>query len=145
MSETTGPSGPALGLDLGDARIGVALTDPGRRLALPLGTVKVGSPPGEIVAIADLVREHGVTTIVVGLPVTMSGTRGTRALKAEAFADALRDAIGVQVELQDERLTSVEADRALGSADVPARARRSVVDRTAATIILQAWIDARRG
>jgi putative Holliday junction resolvase len=75
----------------------------------------------------------------------MSGQRGPRAQRAEAFADALRAALGVRVELQDERLSSVEAERALGSADVPARARRSVVDRTAATIILQAWLDARNG
>jgi putative Holliday junction resolvase len=145
MNQTTAPAGAALGLDLGDARIGVALSDPDRRLALPLGTVKVGSPPGEIQAIAELVREHGATTIVVGLPIAMSGQRGPRAQQAEAFADALRAALGVRVELQDERLSSVEAERALGSADVPARARRSVVDRTAATIILQAWLDARNG
>ena len=145
MSQTTRPGGPVLGLDLGDARIGVALSDPDRRLALPLGTVKVGSPPGEIKAIAELVREHGATAIVVGLPISMSGEHGSRAHQAESFAHALRGALDIQVEMQDERLSSVEAERALGSADVPARTRRSVVDRTAATIILQAWLDARNG
>ncbi len=142
MSKTTGPQGPALGLDLGDARIGVAISDPARRVAIPLGTVKVGAPPGEVRAIADLVREHDVTVVVVGLPLSMSGEAGSRARRTEAFADALRDAVPVGVELQDERLSTVEAERVLRSAGVTGRGRRAVVDRTAAALILQAWLDA---
>jgi putative Holliday junction resolvase len=145
MDQTSGPLGPVLGLDLGEARIGVALSDPDRRVAIPLGTVKTGSPPGELRAIADIAAEHGVTAVVVGLPVSMSGDRGDRAQRAAAFARALEDVLAVSVEMQDERLSTVEAERRLRSSGVRTRARRSVIDQTAATVILQSWLDARAG
>lgn len=145
MNQTTDDLGPALGLDLGEARIGVAVSDPDRRVAIPLGTVTVGSPPGELIAIADLVGEHGATVVVVGLPMSMSGERGARAQHAAAFAEALRGVIAVPVELQDERLSTVEAERSLRSAGVLGRRRRAVVDRAAAAVILQSWLDARGG
>ena len=145
MGQTTRSPGPALGLDLGEARIGVALSDPDRRIAIPFGTVKTGSPPGELVAVADLVREHGVTVVVVGLPVSMSGERGARAEQAAAFAQALREVVDVAVEMQDERLSTVEAERRLRSSGVTGQDRRAVVDRAAAAIILQSWLDAAPG
>ena len=132
-----------LGLDLGDARIGVAVSDPERRLAVPVGTVQVGRPPGELLAIAELARERGATLIVVGLPLSMRGTRGARAGHAGAFVDALSDVVDVPVELQDERLSTVEAERTLAAGGTTGRARRRVVDAAAATVILQAWLDAR--
>jgi putative Holliday junction resolvase len=135
-------SGPVLGLDLGDARIGVAISDEDRRLAVPVGTVHVGQPPGELIAIAELVRERGVTRLVVGLPLTLRGERGTRAGHADAFAQTIADVVEVPVELQDERLSTVEAERALGAAGTRGPERRRVVDATAATVILQAWLDA---
>ena len=145
MNETTATRGPALGLDLGDSRIGVAISDPERRVAIPLGTVEVGMPPGELRAIADLVRGHHATVVVVGLPLSMSGGRGARARQAEAFADGLRGVVGVPVALHDERLSTVEAERILRSAGVEGRDRRAVVDRTAAALILQAWLDTSAG
>jgi putative Holliday junction resolvase len=75
----------------------------------------------------------------------MSGASGAAAVKAERFAEALASGLEVPVELQDERLSTVEAERALREAGVSGRARREVVDRTAATVILQAWLDAHRG
>ncbi|HZN42807.1 MAG TPA: Holliday junction resolvase RuvX [Actinomycetota bacterium] len=135
-------TGPVLGLDLGDARIGVAISDPDRRLAVPVGTVPVGRPPGELIAIATIARERDVAVVVVGLPITMRGERGTAAAKAEAFAAALRAAVTVPVELHDERLSTVEAERALAAAGTRGRDRRRVVDASAATVILQAWLDA---
>lgn len=138
MGQTTGR---VLGLDLGDARIGVAISDPERRLALPLGTVNVGRPPGELKAIAALVEENEVTLVVVGHPRSMSGGAGPAALKAEAFAEALRASVGRPVELQDERLTTVQAERELRRAGVKGRDARAVVDQTAASHILQAWLD----
>jgi putative Holliday junction resolvase len=135
--------GRVLGLDLGDARIGVAISDERRRLAVPLGTVRTGAP-GDVKAIAGLVREHGVTAIVVGHPLLMSGEAGERAHHAERFADALRSFLEIPVVLHDERLSSVEADRALREAGVGGRARRRTVDRSAATVILQSWLDAER-
>jgi putative holliday junction resolvase len=138
------PPGRVLGLDLGDARIGVAISDDDRRLAVPLGNVHTGAP-ADLRAVAALVREHAVTAVVVGHPRSMSGASGAAAVKAERFAEALASGLEVPVELQDERLSTVEAERALREAGVSGRARREVVDRTAATVILQAWLDAHRG
>lgn len=139
-----GTSGRVLGLDLGDARIGVAISDPDRRLAVPLGTVHVGQPPGELKAIAALVAEHDVSLVVLGHPRSMSGAIGPRARHAEAFAQALRSVVTVPVDLQDERLTTAEAERALRDAGLRGRERRAVVDRTAAAVILQGWLDTGR-
>jgi putative Holliday junction resolvase len=145
MGKTTGSApGPVLGLDLGQARIGVAVSDPERRLAVPVGTVRVGQPPGELKAIAALVAEHGAVAVVLGHPRSMSGRSGPGAAHAEAFAEALRAILSVPIELQDERLTTVEAERTLREAGLTGRARREVVDRTAAAVILQAWLDAAR-
>ena len=136
-----GEPGRVLGLDLGDARIGVAISDDGRRMAVPLGTVRTGAPQ-DVRAIADLVAEHDVTLVVIGHPLQLSGEAGERAHLAERFADALRSILPVEVRLQDERLSTVEADRALRDAGVSGRDRRRTVDRSAATVILQAWLDA---
>jgi putative holliday junction resolvase len=136
------PEGRVIGLDLGDARIGVAISDPERRLALPMGTVHVGQPPGELKAIAAMVAAQDATLVVVGHPISMSGERGGRATRAEGFADALRAILSVPVALHDERLSTVEAERALRDAGMAGRDRRAVVDQTAAAVILQAWLDA---
>ncbi len=137
-------SGRVLGLDLGDARIGVAISDPDRRIAVASGTIHVGRPPGELKAVAAMAAENDVVMIVVGHPRSMSGEAGSQAVKAEAFAEALRAVLQVPVVLQDERLSTVEAERSLQTAGVKSRDRRAVVDATAAAIILQAWLDANR-
>ena len=136
-----GEPGRVLGLDLGDARIGVAISDDRRRIAVPLGTVRTGAP-ADVKAIADLVHGHGVTLVVIGHPLHLSGEAGERAHHAERFAEALDAFLDVPVLLQDERLSSVEADRALREAGASGRERRRTVDRSAATVILQAWLDA---
>jgi putative holliday junction resolvase len=136
--------GPVVGLDLGDARIGVAISDPERRVAVPVGTVHVGQPPGELRAVAAIVHERGATLVVVGHPLTMGGERGTRAGHAEMFTDALRTMLDVPVELQDERLSTVQAERALAASGTRGRERRRVVDASAATVILQSWLDSSR-
>jgi putative Holliday junction resolvase len=138
------PAGRVLGLDLGDARVGVAISDPERRVAVPHGTIRTGQPPGELKAVAALVGELDVTAVVVGHPRSMSGASGPRAQQAEAFAEALRAIVGVPVELQDERLSTAEAERSLREAGVSGRRRRKVVDESAATVILGAWLDAHR-
>ncbi|MGZ4155507.1 MAG: Holliday junction resolvase RuvX [Actinomycetota bacterium] len=142
MGQTSRP-GRVLGLDLGDARIGVAISDDERRLAVPFGTIPAGAP-ADIGAIARLVDEQGVAVVVVGLPLSLSGERGPRAVQAEFFAGALRSMLPVPVELQDERLSTVQAERSLREAGVAGADRRRAVDRTAAAVILQAWIDAHR-
>ena len=136
--------GRVLGLDLGDARIGVAISDDGRHMAVPLGTVRTGAP-SDVRAIADLVAEHGVTLVVIGHPLLLSGEAGERAHLAERFAEALRSLLSVEVVLQDERLSTAEADRALREAGASGRDRRRTIDRSAATVILQSWLDARSG
>jgi putative pre-16S rRNA nuclease len=136
--------GPVLALDLGDARIGVAVSDPDRRLAVPVGTVRTGAPD-DLKAIASLVRERGVTLIVVGHPLHLSGVAGERAGHAEAFAEALRSFVGVPVVLHDERLSTKEAERALRDAGLIGQARRRVVDRSAAVVILESYLAASRG
>ena len=138
------PPGRVLGLDLGDARIGVAISDDERRLAVPLGTIRTGAP-GDLRAIAEIVRENDVTQVVVGHPLLLSGEAGERAHHAERFAAALTSFLQVPVVLHDERLSSVEADRALREAGAGGRERRRAVDRSAATVILQSWLDAARG
>ncbi len=142
MGQTRRP-GRVLGLDLGDARIGVAISDDDRRMAVPLGTVHTGAP-ADLKAIAALVEEHDARGVVIGLPLSMAGERGAAAGKAESFADALRTFLTIPVELHDERLSTVEAERALRQAGIDGRERRKVVDRSAATVILQAWLDAHR-
>jgi putative holliday junction resolvase len=140
---TVAGAGRVLGLDLGDARIGVAISDDARRLAVPLGTVRTGAPQ-DLKAIAALVRDNDVTQVVVGHPLALSGHPKERARHAEGFAGALRSFLDVPVALQDERLSTVEAERTLRDAGIRGRERRRRVDRTAATVILQAWLDARR-
>jgi putative Holliday junction resolvase len=133
---------PVLGLDLGQSRIGVAISDPHRKMAVPLGTVRTGAPH-DVKAIAALVKEHGVAEIVVGHPLRLSGESGEAADHAEKFARALEGFLGIPVVLQDERLTTVEAERHLAAAGVRGRDRREVVDRSAAALILQAYLDRR--
>jgi putative pre-16S rRNA nuclease len=109
-------------------------------MAVPIGTVRTGAPH-DLKAIAALMREHAASEIVVGHPLSMSGARGQEADQAERFAEALRAFLGVPVHLQDERLSTVEAERGLRSAGVRGRDRRAVVDRAAAAVILQAYLD----
>ena len=135
--------GRVLGLDLGDARIGVAISDAARRMAVPLGTVRTGAP-ADVRAIAGIIREHGVTLVVVGHPLLLSGEAGDRAHHAERFAAAIGEALDVPVLLQDERLSTVEAGRALRESGASGRDRRRTIDRSAATVILQSWLDTDR-
>ena len=144
MPDEARSRGRVLGLDLGDVRIGVAISDTDRRLAVPLGTVHVGRPPGELKAIASLVAENDVALVVLGYPLSLNGERGPRAALAEEFADALRAILDVPVELHDERLSTAEAERSLRAAGVSGRRRRELADRSAATVILQSFLEASR-
>jgi putative Holliday junction resolvase len=136
-------SGRVLGIDLGDVRIGVAISDPERRLAVPYGTVHTGAP-ADVKAIAAIVSDNDIVHVVVGHPRSMSGASGPQAKKAEEFANVLLDVLGVPVTLQDERLSTSEAERELAAAGVKGKKRRAVVDRSAATVILQAFLDIAR-
>jgi putative Holliday junction resolvase len=133
-----------LALDLGDARIGVALSDPLGLTAQPLRTLASRGARNDLRCVAELVEAHDVGTVVIGWPLHLSGREGDRAERAKAWARRLAGRLpGVDVQLWDERLTTVEAERAMLEADVSRERRRANVDRLAATLILQSFLDAR--
>jgi putative Holliday junction resolvase len=139
-------SGTILGLDPGERRIGVAMAVPGGSMALPLTVLDATGDWAA--ALAELVAEHGVAGIVVGLPVSLSGSEGAAAARAREFAAGIGERLGLPVHLVDERLSTVAAGRAL--AEAGARGRRAgrksgAVDRSAAAVILQAWLDSQAG
>jgi putative Holliday junction resolvase len=136
-----GERGRVIALDIGEVRIGVAISDPERTVALPAGTIQVAGGPQDLKAVAALVREHEVSTVVVGHPLSLSGRRGPAAMRAEQFAEGLRLVLDVPVDLQDERLTTVEADRALRAAGANAKKARRVIDQASASLILRAYLD----
>ena len=134
----------ALGLDLGSKRIGVAVSDRGGTIASPLTVVqRSGSRAQDHRRIAALVEEEEAERVVVGLPLSLSGEMGPAAKGAVAEADQLATVVTVPVETFDERLTTVTADRALMEFRMKAQARRRVVDKVAAAVMLQAWLDGR--
>jgi putative Holliday junction resolvase len=140
----TDEPGRCLGIDLGDARIGLALSDPQGTMAQPLAVVDRHGERGAVDAVARAIDDEGVVTAVVGLPLLLSGAEGERARRARAFAGRLaRRCPWVRVELWDERLTTVEAERAMVGAGVRRSARRRALDAVAAALILQSWLDAR--
>jgi putative Holliday junction resolvase len=132
-----------LGLDYGDRRIGVAISDAFGWTAQGLGMIERGREGEEFRQISELVREHGVDKIVVGLPKNMNGTLGPRGEICMAFAEQLRQMLSVPVDLWDERLTTVAAERILLEADVSRRKRKQTVDKLAAVLLLQNYLDAR--
>lgn len=132
----------ALGLDLGSKRIGVALSDVEGRVATPVEVIeRAGRRGPDHQRIGELVDEFEVECVVVGLPLNMDGTTGKAAKEALEEAAALRDALPVPVETYDERLTTVSADRSLMELEMKADERRRVVDKVAAAVMLQAWLD----
>ena len=133
-------SGRILGIDHGDARIGVALSDPTAMLASPLCVI--ANTKTALDEIEALVREHGVVRIVVGLPRNMNGSYGPAADKVRAFIDTLRERTGLPVFEWDERLSTVSAHNALREAGLDGKKRKGVVDKVAAQIILQNYLDA---
>lgn len=135
--------GRILGLDFGDRRIGVALSDPLAVTAQPLTTLERVSWKSDLGRIRDLVREHEVSRIVVGMPLGMDGGRNERVRLTEEFMERLRAATALPVDAWDERLTTVQAERIMLEGDVSRARRRRAIDRLAAVIILQAYLDAR--
>ena len=139
----TGLARRILALDLGDARIGLALSDPLRITAQPIGYVRRVGQRKVLDQIRELVQHHDVERVVVGNPLLLSGEPGPRSREAEGFSAQLRKRLGdVAVELWDERLTTVQAERAMISHNVRRRRRRQVVDSLAAVLILQSYLDA---
>ena len=135
----------ALGIDLGSKRIGVAVADSAGTLAMPYEVVlRSGDPARDHRRLAELAEETGAECLVVGLPLSLDGSVGPAAAAALSEAEELARATGLPVDTWDERLTTVTADRELAAAGRKAPARRQVVDKVAAAVMLQAWLDHRR-
>jgi putative pre-16S rRNA nuclease len=134
----------SLGLDVGDKRIGVALSDETGTLASGLPTLARVGPRRDVRAVVELVRAHEAGEVVVGLPRRLDGTVGPQAEKVLAFMEDLRGALRVPVVAADERLTTVAAEEILIERGVSRRDRKGMVDTVAAVIILQDILDARK-
>ncbi len=133
-----------LALDVGDVRIGVALSDETHTLASGLVTLRSLGPRKDVQQIAALVREHGVGELVVGLPLRLDGSPGPQAEKVMALVERLRRVVRVPVITRDERLTSVAASERLAEAGVRGRERNVKIDQAAACLILQELLDERK-
>lgn len=132
----------AVGIDLGTARVGVAVSDPGGVLASPYEVVPRDDRTHA--RLCAIVEEVGAEVVVVGLPLSLDGSHGPAAQRVEAEAAQLRELLPVPVELYDERFTTVTAERSMKERRMKAPARRSVVDQVAAAVLLQSWLDGRR-
>ena len=132
--------GRVLALDLGEARIGLAVSDPERKMALPAGTITASGGVQDLKAVARVVADTEAVEVVVGHPLSLSGEPGPAARKAEEFADGLRMVLKVPVHLQDERLSTAEAERGLRAAGASGKRRRAMVDQAAASIFLEAFL-----
>jgi putative Holliday junction resolvase len=132
-----------LGLDLGRATIGVALADDVLKTARRVETIRRSSEQADLAALRRVAQDYGVERAVLGLPLNMDGTEGASARLARAFAPKVEAALGVPVELFDERLSTFEAESRLRERGLSAREQRSIIDAEAAAVILQSWLDAR--
>lgn len=130
-----------LGIDLGRVRIGLALADDVLRTARPLATISRKGDARDLAEIARLAAEYEVTRAVLGLPLDMNGTEGKSARWVRGFLPKLEAALGVPVELFDERLSSFEAESRLREQGFSSREARGMVDEEAAAVILQGWLD----
>jgi putative holliday junction resolvase len=134
-----------LGLDYGDRHIGLALSDPLFITAQPLDTIQLeGSDAVRKAVVQALVRKHDIGRIVIGMPLRMDGSEGTRAEKTRTFAAWLEKAAGVPVEFFDERLTTHQALRSAQEQKIKIKDKRSAVNQIAAVIILQGYLENRR-
>tara|TARA_Y100000766_G_scaffold278397_1_gene285126 strand:- start:12026 stop:12436 length:411 start_codon:yes stop_codon:yes gene_type:complete len=134
----------AVGIDLGEKRIGVAISDSSGNLATPYEVVfRTGNRDQEHQQIRAIVEEVEAEILVIGLPLSLDGSEGKAAQGAREEAKAIAQVISVPVEMHDERLTTVEAERLLKEQGLKGPERRKVVDKVAAAIILQAWMEGR--
>ncbi len=134
-----------MALDFGDARIGIAMSDIMKIIANGYETYKRVSEEKDLQYIVGLVKPNAVDEIVFGLPINMDGTEGDRVLRTREFADKLQQLIpNVKISFQDERLTTVTGERMLIEAGVRREKRKGVIDKIAATIMLQQYLDCKR-
>ena len=145
MAKLESKEGRIMGVDFGDTRTGLAVSDELRFLASGIGYISPGGIEKTAEAVSEIAQERGVTAIVVGHPINMNGTEGPRAARAAEFAQLLRDRLaGVEVVLFDERMTTMAAARYLNETNVRGKKRKGVIDTLSAQIILQNFIDSLR-
>jgi len=130
-----------MGLDVGDKTIGVAISDPLLLTAQGLKTIIRESNKKDIKKIEDIIEEYNINKIVVGLPKNMNNTLGPQGEKVIDFVDKIKKRIDIEIILEDERLTTVTAERILIEGDVSRKNRKKVIDKVAATYILQNYLD----
>ena len=133
----------SLGLDVGHVRIGVAVSDPMGIIAQPKEVIQCTSPEGDIEAVRRIIEETEASTVVVGIPLNMEGKHGPQAEKTLEFVERLRAATYAEIVLQDERYSTAAAERMLIGHKVRRKGRKKVIDKVAATHILQTWLDRR--
>ncbi|MBI4460100.1 MAG: Holliday junction resolvase RuvX [Acidobacteria bacterium] len=140
----SGVEGRVLAIDLGSRRMGLAVSDPMRLIAQGLPTYQRQNKRQDLGRLRALVREYEVSLVVIGNPVNMNGSEGPQSAKAREFASELQQYLDVAVQMWDERLTSVEANRVLDESGVDRNKRAEVVDRIAAVLLLENFLDSRR-
>ena len=131
-----------LALDPGTKRIGVAVSDETKTIAQPLEWIPAEPFAGFLARLKQILQEKEVDLVLIGLPRNMNGTYGPAAQKAEAFAAALRTAITVPIKMRDERLTTLQANKLLVQGNVRRDKRKDKVDKMAAALLLQSYLDA---
>lgn len=130
-----------MGLDIGDRRIGVALSDPGKTLARSLGVVRRRSPAADMAVIRSLVEEHEVEKVIIGHPLRLDGRAGEQAIRIEAYAAELATALNIPVVLWDESYSTQRAREAMIEAGRRRKERKQRLDAVAAAVILQDYMD----
>jgi putative holliday junction resolvase len=146
LGDTLPLTGRLLAIDLGEVRVGLALSDPGQVLASPAETLQVPRDANEptLDALVNAAARHEAAGLVIGLPRKLDGREDDAARRARWFAERLRDRTGLPVVLHDERFTTVEAERVLLDADVSRAGRKATIDRVAASVLLQGVLEAQR-
>ena len=136
----------ALGLDVGSKTIGVAVSDELGMAAHPVTVIARAGTAPDVASVTALLATHEASAVVIGIPYELSGREGPRAKRVRVFLDALRAALpaGVPIHEQDERFSTVAAERVLLEADLSRRRRKQVIDKHAAAVILQGWLDRKR-
>ncbi len=134
-----------LAIDHGTKRMGIAVSDELGMIAQPLEFIPAESFAEFLNRLKEIIRAKQVELILVGMPRNMNGSYGPAALKVQEFVDALKDAVTIPIRTLDERLTSVQAHRLLTEAEVSGRQRKGKVDKSAAAILLQGYLDGRTG
>lgn len=141
VTDLAATEGRILGVDFGDTRTGLALSDPSRLLASGLETLSPGGMEKTAEVVAKVAKERDAAAVVVGLPKNMDGTEGFRAVRCREFAEKLSALTGLPVAMLDERLTTVSASRYLNETNTRGTARKGVIDTLSAQIILQNALD----